>query len=305
MRFFAQIIFALIVIVAMYSGASIFRIGEPLENRANHTCQMMQYKQNLARQVRRPGLFVIGASNVTYGIRSELLSQKVGLPVVNLGLPASLGINMIFASARSVLKPGDVALLNIEHFFFIVYPADGPFFKKALFQCPTDAYRDLEPTELIKMFVAQAPLDLFMGVTQRAARLLHLPLPFVVTVYPFESPTALNKYGDFPSNTKSKRTREMEADAATPGGITLDFSLESDGVPALRQFVKWAREHDIRVVVSWPAVYWPSKDKAAPGLVKLRAFYESLGLPVLGDPMDTMRPLDEFFKTNSLIRIII
>src|SRR5665647_274111 len=165
MRFFGQIIFALIVVVAMYCGASIFRIGETLENRANHTCQMMQYKQDLSRHLPRPALFAIGASNVLYGIRSEVLSKKVGLPVINLGLPASLGINMILANARSVLRPGDVALLNIEHFFFIEYPTDGPFFKQALFQCPTDAYRDLELGEQIKMLVAQAPLDLFMGVT--------------------------------------------------------------------------------------------------------------------------------------------
>ena len=67
----------------------------------------------------------------------------------------------------------------------------------------------------------------------------------------------------------------------------------------VQDFVNWAKDHHITVLAAWPAVYWPRRDLAEPGLRKIRAFYESLGVPVLGDPLDTMPPLEQFFDTNN------
>lgn len=281
-------------------GANIFRIGERLDNRVNYTCQFIEYKQAIARATKGPKIVVIGASNVLYGIRSAKLSSRTGLPVVNFGLTASLDIGTIMAAARDTLKPGDTALLNVENFFFIEYPLDGPFFKQAMFQCPAQRYADLGPVELAKAVLAQSPLDVVQGTIQHAARLLNLPLPFKVSVYPFEINKDFSREGDLLSNGIAHRTPEMvDRVSRGPGGITLDFSESSTGIRAVRSFVSWARKNDVAVIVSWPNVYWPEKAKAEPGLRKVRQFYESLGLPIVGEPTDGMHPLEDFFNTNN------
>lgn len=64
-----------------------------------------------------PRIILAGGSNVSFGLDAELMQQKLGIPVINDGLHAGLGV----APLRELLdhlRPGDVVILSLEYHLF-------------------------------------------------------------------------------------------------------------------------------------------------------------------------------------------
>lgn len=76
----------------------------------------MQDKHQRIEQIKQPKLIISGGSNTVFGIDSKTLQDSLGVPVVNLGLHAGLGIQFILNELKSVIKNGDVVLLSFEYF---------------------------------------------------------------------------------------------------------------------------------------------------------------------------------------------
>jgi hypothetical protein len=300
MRFIAYTLGSVALITTIWVALSLARIGEPVEVRIANSCRTIDMKRQIADRAPSPKVAVIGASNVLFGIRTDMIAAQTGVSAMNVGLPASLGIDIIFATARSVLKPGDTAVLTLELFFFENKGFDGPFIREALFQCNTHAFFDLPPLEQAHALLLQSVPNMVKAVVGKTARWLGFasaassPPPSV-----FDR-SGFNSHGDFLENDAWRlKPEQREWVRERPGGTVLEFSSEGPTIHAVRKFVAWAKDHRITVLAAWPAVYWPRRDLAEPGLGKIRAFYESLDVPVLGDPMDTMPPLEQFFDTNN------
>ena len=86
---------------------------------------LYQQKMAIAADVSEPKLIVTGGSGAHYTVNSELLSEEIGRPVVNLGLDGPLGLDVILASVLESVKPGDTVLLIPE--YLILQPADSGF----------------------------------------------------------------------------------------------------------------------------------------------------------------------------------
>ena len=59
-------------------------------------------------------VLVIGGSSSAFGLRSDLLTQELGMKVVNFGVYASLGTKLMIDLSRKYVKEGDVILLAPE-----------------------------------------------------------------------------------------------------------------------------------------------------------------------------------------------
>ncbi len=70
--------------------------------------------------VAAPRIVFVGGSNLALGLDSPTIERATGLPVVNLGLHAGLGLEFMLCEATGALKPGDTAVLSLEweHFAF-------------------------------------------------------------------------------------------------------------------------------------------------------------------------------------------
>lgn len=68
---------------------------------------------------RKPAVVLLGGSNVAFGYDSEMLSDSLGMPVVNAGLHASIGLKYIIDDCFPRLRRGDILVLSPEygHFF--------------------------------------------------------------------------------------------------------------------------------------------------------------------------------------------
>ncbi|HEV8523640.1 MAG TPA: hypothetical protein VGQ71_04010, partial [Terriglobales bacterium] len=56
----------------------------------------------------------VGGSNLIFGLRAGPLSRRIGAPVVNYGLHAGIGIDVIAARASDLIGPGDLVVLATE-----------------------------------------------------------------------------------------------------------------------------------------------------------------------------------------------
>jgi hypothetical protein len=299
MRFLLQTVGSLLLVAALWIGANLFRLGEPVEGEMKYWCGMVDLKRQIAQEVASPKLVVIGASNVLYGVRAEQISAQTNIPAVNFGMVSSLGVDIITAAARSVLQPGDVVILALEHPFFEDRDYNGPFVQQGLLSCKTDALFTLPLKEQLRMILLQPPVEVLQASAQRAWKLLTQPAATASTYHPDRS-SGFDAAGDFLNNESSKVTVEMRHWVADhPGGLSIEFSRRSAGARAVQNLITWARQNGVTVLANWPTVYWPRRDLAEPGLRQIEAFYKSLGIPVLGNPEDTMLPLENFFDTNN------
>jgi hypothetical protein len=65
-----------------------------------------------------PKVMVIGGSNATFGIDSELLEKALCKPVVNMSLHAGLGFEFMAAEVKGHIGKGDLVIASLEHLAF-------------------------------------------------------------------------------------------------------------------------------------------------------------------------------------------
>lgn len=82
-------------------------------------------KERLLATTQAPRVLLVGGSNVAFGIDSEALEAATGLPVVNLGLHANLGLRLMLRQAEMGVRSGDHVLLVPEYQHFTGSPLDG------------------------------------------------------------------------------------------------------------------------------------------------------------------------------------
>lgn len=73
----------------------------------------------LAKADRKPSIVLLGGSNVAFGYNSKMLEDSIGIPVINAGLHAGIGLKMIVDDCARYLQKGDILILSpeISHFF--------------------------------------------------------------------------------------------------------------------------------------------------------------------------------------------
>ncbi|MER3433500.1 MAG: hypothetical protein C4288_08720 [Leptolyngbya sp. ERB_1_1] len=76
------------------------------------------YQQKIARaeQVKAPRrILLVGGSSTHFGLSAEELQEKFGIPVLNLGLHAGLGLDAIDKLVQDEIRPDDIVILFPEH----------------------------------------------------------------------------------------------------------------------------------------------------------------------------------------------
>ncbi len=87
-------------------------IAPPESN--NWMIRIDQRTRAAARRIRGRKIIFVGGSNLLFGLRAESLSRRIGVPVVNYGLTADLGADIIAERAGELIGPGDVVVLAPE-----------------------------------------------------------------------------------------------------------------------------------------------------------------------------------------------
>ncbi|MDY6782673.1 MAG: hypothetical protein SW833_09040 [Cyanobacteriota bacterium] len=77
---------------------------------------MYQTKRVLAAKIEAPRrLLIAGGSGAHYTVNSQLIEEKLGIPVMNFALDGNLGLNIISPLIAEQVRPGDIVLLMPEY----------------------------------------------------------------------------------------------------------------------------------------------------------------------------------------------
>jgi len=69
---------------------------------------------------RRPTIVLLGGSNVAFGFQSQMIIDSIGMPVINAGLHAGIGLKFMLDECLPRLHRDDVLVLSPEtasHFY--------------------------------------------------------------------------------------------------------------------------------------------------------------------------------------------
>ena len=103
-----------LLLVGLIAGSIAVILWLPL-NRPNHFLLATIDKESLLHRTPSPKIIVIGGSNTIFNIDSKLIGDATGLPTINLGLHAGLGLEFMLNEIRPFLKSGDRVIIMPEY----------------------------------------------------------------------------------------------------------------------------------------------------------------------------------------------
>ncbi len=72
---------------------------------------------DLLRNTSSPRIILVGGSNVSFGIDAQLMQRRLGIPVINDGLHAGLGVAPL-RELQEYIHAGDVIIISLEYQLF-------------------------------------------------------------------------------------------------------------------------------------------------------------------------------------------
>lgn len=73
-------------------------------------------KENRLLSIKEPKIILVGNSNLTFGINSEMIENEFSMPVVNLGLHGGLGNSFHEEMSKLNIRTGDIVLVAYSDF---------------------------------------------------------------------------------------------------------------------------------------------------------------------------------------------
>lgn len=211
-------------------------------------------KMSLAAQVKEsPRLLILGGSGAHHSLNSQVLEEKLGIPVLNMGLDGPVGLNVILPSILKAVRPGDIVLLIPED--LILLDEDGLLERSAPFGIATGqpGLGDVPPHTLVETIWMQG-VPTLRAVTKSTVDLVEKGR---FTGY-YSDP--LTEKGD-PTTVKYRQ--------GTWWQWKINKSISPHAVERIKQFRQEVEAKDATLVLSLPWVYASQDEKTVANMEKI------------------------------------
>lgn len=288
----------LLLVLAAWCGLIYFQLGVPTENE-RYFHELLQKKERAALAVNEPKLLLVAGSSALFGLNAQLIRDQTGIPTVNFGTHLPLGTRYILHLTQLMARPGDTVLLAFEYEAYDYGPIDGHWRSGALIgylvACDPRYLLSLPLAERYAV-VMSMPLErfwygLFHSII-RAKRVEKNPT--------YNSEEAVDAIGDEIANSRARRPPDPPAFAYLSEPLVYGMPEEPAGFPPIEAFCRWACQHHVRVLATFPNILRRSEydsPQTRETLGRIRGFFRSIEVPLLGNAEDLMLPRDQFFDT--------
>ena len=103
--------------VTLLTAATVALIFVGIGPDPDHYFAGSRLQLELLKNAPGPRIILAGGSNVSFGLDAQLMQRTLGIPVINDGLHAGLGIVPLRELAE-YLRPGDVVIISLEYQLF-------------------------------------------------------------------------------------------------------------------------------------------------------------------------------------------
>ena len=234
-------------------------------------------KHTNLKRVKGHKIIFAGGSNLAFGINSKSIEDSLKVPVINLGLYGSLGMNFMINELKDCVQPGDIVFLSIEYFLSkdgdyqlkkyvsSIYPPSRNYFTQNLYLDFKNIFKTKQ--EEFKTFID--------GYKE----------------YPAYSRKAFDEYGDAIAHL------DMPSSTVLAGKVVLGYG-EWDGIELLNDFGKFCFKKNIPVYFlypNFPKTEYKINFQAINSLKK--QIDNDLKIPVLNNPEDFVLADSCFYDT--------
>jgi len=117
LQYFFRIILAAVVSLLIYFIVFVGLLRKPLTSGFSNDsfAHKLRYSKQIANKRK---VILIGGSNVLFSLRCEQIEQKMGIPCVNGGVPAELGLDLILMKSRDFVNENDIIIMPLEYHFY-------------------------------------------------------------------------------------------------------------------------------------------------------------------------------------------
>jgi hypothetical protein len=247
-------------------------------------------KEAVAAGIAGPKVVIIGGSGTHYSYSARVVSEATGLKAVNLGTHAGLGAEYILHRARASLKPGDTAVIALEHQLVHRTKPSSVLAAFVLTSDPGYLLCGAPVSQVLSLVFGYPPVEV---VRQAAAR----SVPHRSPLY---RPETVDAWGDETANSPANKLPYMAATVRSLPAVAVKAPDPGSPPEFLVEFADWAKQNKVRLLQAWPAttfrpVYLTPHYGAYFG--QFAETYRRLGFTVLGNPTDYLIPESEMLDS--------
>ena len=240
-----------------------------------------------------PRIILVGGSNVSFGIDAELMQRTLGIPVINDGLHAVLGLAPL-RELQEYLREGDTVILSLEYDLFTnhdVIDGDPVFLSDWIEYSPHRIKylsHPLTDTPRIYAVMLQRKVNREVNTYLFGGSLNEVRNVFVGTKY--------DSNGDFIGHLQDASMNQQKI-AATPYPVS---GLQEDIFIFLENFDQMAQEKGVKVYFEAPASR--QGNCKATGQTQMANFFKTFtqrsSIPILTPLEEVCLPNKYFFDTE-------
>ena len=267
-----------------------YQLGTPVEKHLVKRDLRWEAKKALVKEfASKQKLVIISGSNSFISLSANDLEERLGITTVNAALMASFGIKYYVDSLSSYLRPGDTVLMPLEYWFYDKawggndYLLDTPLFINR--QDP-EYYRSLGLIDQLLFVASLSASDIYSGVLYKYQE----KLPPQVSIIDYEKGWR-GDVGKYFQHSSKLFERISHYD--------YQFDKNSVQLERLREFSRWAKNHNIQIIATYPS-FLNSESFPAPAEVLLdniKDYWQTLGIPLLGTAAQFYYPPEYVFDT--------
>ncbi|MEP7108252.1 MAG: hypothetical protein ABI760_09715 [Ferruginibacter sp.] len=235
-----------------------------------------------------PKIILGGGSNLAFGIDSKELEKTFGMPVVNMGLHAGLGLAFILNELKYSIKENDIVFLSIE--YFLDNEGDYALKKNVInFYRPANKFYSGNYFTEIDIYLEKSQ-KIFKNIFSENDDFKNTSSSQKAEI-PLYSRQAFNQNGDIISHLDKPNPREI-------GGRSKFRYQYWEGIEEINRFYIFAKSRNVNVFFLFPNFPISEYDKNEKVISLLETdLRKDLKVEILNSPNSMTFPESYFFGT--------
>lgn len=251
----------------------------------------LKIHHRIADNIKQKKILVIGGSSVLFGVDNKYMSERLNMPVINMGSVGGLGLNYLLYDAKKSIKENDVVLLQLE---YLLYDESWDIQRHQI-STVWDNYN----IDYLKSLNFYDKIKLIYGVDKYLIKnkIYTIIMGLKIIDQGIEDSKWIDEYGMIQSNTvensdRKKLLKSIEKRVFNNGEVLGEYKKEN-----IKDFLSYCRSKNVKVYVTFPPYLYNKKyfdEEDERKIQKIKDFWESKNVKVINDYTDTLYNVDDF-----------
>lgn len=294
-KYLLLVLLGFLISSIMFLSVVYFQMGTPTES-SRWIYEARKIKLSIADSIDSSKLIVVSGSSGLFGVSCQMIQQETEFPCVNGSMVVALPIDYMLNFARRLSSEGDIVLLVLEYATYQYKSQINSVLVDYLFSREPDYIASQNIIKKIRLFGALSLDRIAQGIIGKFR-------PLTKSKYGYQS-NSINDYGDETNNRAVDMTEDDRQRIARKKGaknlLEGGYFTSTNGMNIIKEFVNWCRQNNIQVIATWPNTVWfeeYAQPKTEEYFQSIKDFYQSIDVPILGQPRDFMYHHSLFFDS--------